>query len=305
MRKPNQVQASLVVNLEEVVAGRHVVTVTAGPNDDLIVLSLESPADYRMTESSGASFPKLRADHPNQYRIDHFLDGKWKSVSLPTTNENFHQVQPLGHDRWLVIRGRAKGEKDRNAHIFTLNGRLCRSFHAGDAIEDVQTTEQGDCWVSYFDEAPWSQSGLACFNENGKAIFRFSDLEPPAPPILDCYALNVCSNTEVWACYYTDFPLVRLVDHKVASIWRKLGVQGSHAFAVFGQRVLFAGKYAKRNRLFLANLGTTRVKEQVPVNDAGKAIRSFTAFGRGSRLYLHSKAEVFVVDLSDQRQGEG
>jgi hypothetical protein len=294
-------QATRVVDLEEIVASRHVVTVTAGPRHDLVVLSLDSPPDYRMTAPTGFSFAKLQADSPNHYGIDHFRAGEWRSCSLPPTKENFHNVQPLGEDGWLLVRGRAKGEADRNAHVYSLDGLLCRSFHVGDAVADVQTTSRGDCWVSYFDEAPLEQGGLACFDQQGRQVFRFSDLDPPAPFILDCYALNVCSEQEVWACYYTDFPMVRLVDRQVARIWPKVGVAGSHAFAVSGQRVLFAGTYKKRNSLFLADLEKTRVKEQVPVNDYGKAIGSFTAFGRGNRLYLHSGIEVFAVDLADQK----
>jgi hypothetical protein len=298
MAKPERIQAKRVCDLEEIGRSRHVISVTAGPRIDLIVLSLDEPPDYRMTTPSGFGFPKLYADRPNHFHIDHFLGGKWHSLTLPATTENLRCVQPLGEKGWLVVRCRAKGEADRNAHVFNGEGMLCSSFHAGDAIEDVQTTERGDSWVSYFDEAPMSQSGLACFDDQGRSVFRFNDLGT-APHLLDCYALNVCSDREVWLCYYTDFPLVRLVDRKVARIWPKLNVKGSHAFAV-SQHVLFAGKYSKPHDLFLADLGTMRVKERIPVNDNGKAIRSFTAFGRGSRLYLHSGAEVFVVDLADE-----
>ncbi len=234
MGTPGRVQATRVVDLEEVTRSRHVITVTAGPENDLVMLSLDAPTDYRMTAPSGCSFAKLRADRPNHFRIDHFRGGEWRSCSLPSTKENFHNIQPLGEGGWLLVRGRAKGEGDRNAHVYSLDGTLCRSFPVGDAVADVQTTVRGDCWVSYFDEAPLEQGGRACFDPQGKQVFRFSDLDPPAPFILDCYAFNVCSEREVWACYYTDFPLVRLVGRKVARIWPKIGVSGSHAFAVSG-----------------------------------------------------------------------
>jgi hypothetical protein len=305
MGKPGRIQATRVVDLEGIATSRHVVTV--GPRHDLVVLSLEAPPDYRTTAPSGASFAKLRADRPNHYRIDHFLGCEWHSVALPPTKENFHCVQPLGETSWLVVRGRAKGEEDCNAHVYSSEGTLTSSFHAGDGIEDIQTTEQGRIWVSYFDEGVFGdtvlgRAGLACLDHAGRVEFKFNDLAlaGSVPDIADCYAFNVCSDRELWACYYTDFPLVRLVDHKVARIWPKVGVAGSHAFAVSGQRVLFAGTYKKRNCLFLADLDKTRVKEQVPVTEGGRIIRSFTAFGRGSRLYLYSGTEVFAVDLAGE-----
>lgn len=299
MGRPGRIQATRLADLEKIVGTRHVITVTAGPQNDLVVLSLADPPDYRETAPNGVSFAKPQADRPNHYRIDHFLGGDWRSCTLPPTKENFHSVQALGKDGWLLVRGRARGEVDRNAHVYSSDGTQTSSFHVGDAVEDVQVTERGDCWVSYFDEAPFEQGGLVCFDKNGRVVLRFNDLGT-VPFMLDCYALNVCSNQEVWACYYTDFPLVRLVDCQVARIWPKVRVKGSHAFAVSGERVLFGGQYDKRHRLFLADLGTMRVKGKVPATDTGRVIHSFTAFGRGSRLYLHTGTEVFVVDLAGE-----
>jgi hypothetical protein len=306
MEKPERIQATRVCDLEEISASRHVVTVTAGPQHDLVVLSLDGPPDYRRIAPSGCSFAKLRADRPNYYRIDHFLDSEWNSLTLPATKENFHRVQPLGKNGWLLMRGRAKGETDRNAHVHNPDGTHGDSFHAGDGIENVQTTGDSRIWISFFDQGVFGdtalgRAGLACLDNSGQVQFKFNDLAEAgaAPDIADCYAFNVCSDREVWLCYYTDFPLVRLVDRQVARIWPKVAVQGAHAFAVSGQRVLFAGMYEKRNSLFLADLDTTKVQERVPVNDAGKIIRTFTAFGRGTRLYLHSGNEVFAVDLTD------
>jgi hypothetical protein len=75
-------------------------------------------------------------------------------------------------------------------------------------------------------------------------------------------------------------------------------VKGSHAFAVSGQHALFAGGYSKRNRLFLVDLATSKFRERIPVDMAGKAMEGFAAFGRGSSLWLQSGNAVFVIDLS-------
>lgn len=163
MGQPRRIQATQVGDLEEIAASRHVVTVTAGPHHDLVVLSLDAPPDYRTTASGGASFAKLRADRPNHYRIDHFLGGEWHSLALPPTRENFHCVQPLEENRWLLVRGRAKGETDRNAHVHAPDGTHCDSFHAGDGIENVQATEKSRIWVSFFDEGVFGDNTLGAF----------------------------------------------------------------------------------------------------------------------------------------------
>jgi hypothetical protein len=308
MAKAGRTQARRVCDTEEVAPARHVVSVAAGPHSDLVVLSLDAPPDYRRTAPSGASFAKLRADHTNRYRIDHLRGGAWSSLTLAPTDENFHCVQPLGESDWLLVRGRADGNSDRNAHVYGPDGTCLRSFHAGDGIEDIQATEDGRIWVSYFDEGVFGntvlgQTGLACLDSSGRANFRFNELASAGavPDIADCYALNVCSNREAWLYYYTDFPLVRLVDGQVAELWAGIGVKGSHAFAVSGRHALFAGGYNKRDRLFLVDLATSEVRERIPVDEAGEPIEGFAAFGRGSRLWLQSGNAVFVVDLSAER----
>ena len=146
------------------------------------------------------------------------------------------EQEPLGADEWLLVRGRAKGNSDQNAHVYDSAGTLSRSFHAGDGIEDIQTTEDGRTWVSYFDEGVFGgttlgQAGLACLDRSGQVNFKFSDLAARGTDIADCYALNVCSDQVVWRCYYTDFPLVQLANGKIAGIWPELSVKGSILWA--------------------------------------------------------------------------
>src|SRR5262245_31970709 len=142
MAKPVRVPAARPFDTADIAPGRHLVAVAAGPHADLAVLSLDSPPDYRRASPAGASFPKLRAEVPNRYRIDHHRAGGWSSVVLPATRENFHHVQPLAGG-WLLVRGRAAGGADRNAHVYHPDGTPAGAFHAGDGIADVQVTEAG------------------------------------------------------------------------------------------------------------------------------------------------------------------
>jgi hypothetical protein len=277
-----------------------------GPNLDPVVLSSEGAPDYRIESPGWASFPKKRADSPNRFRIHHMVsDEVWETLDLPETVENFHQVQPLGENGWLLVRGRADDEQDRNAQVYDGFGRHVRSFHAGDGIQDVQTTEDGRLWVSYFDEGVFGdttlgQSGLVCLDDHGRCVFDFPTLVgDDVPSIADCYAMNVGSDREVWLCYYTDFPLVRLLDGKPEGIWLKQPVSGSPGFAVSGELILFAGGYNRKNELFLVQLRNMRCKTIMPVDALGETVKKFAAHGRRDRLFLQRKDALYVISASD------
>ncbi len=222
MSKPRTtIEARRLFDFSDVIGSRHLIACTVGPNLDPVVLSLEQAPDYRMESPGQVSYPKKRADSPNRFRIHNLVtDDVWKTIDLPETVENFHAVQPLGEYQWLLVRGRADNEEDRNAHIYEGSGQHVRSFHAGDGIQEVQTTNDGRIWVSYFDEGVFGstklgRSGLVCLDNRGRCTFDYETLVgDDVPSIADCYALNVCSDREVWLCYYTDFPLVRLLDDK-------------------------------------------------------------------------------------------
>jgi hypothetical protein len=285
-----------------VLAGRHLINVTVGPTLDPILLSLEQWPDYR-TQTSHASFSRNRARRPNHFRVHRLAGLTWEVLDLAPTSENYHFVQPLPGERWLLVRSRAEGEADHNASVHAPDGHPLDSFHAGDGIEDVQATEQGRAWVSYFDEGVFGdtalgQTGLASLDPHGRPIFRFTDLgpDPLVQSMADCYALNVCSDKEVWLCYYTNFPLVQLLAGSLAGWW-PMPVQGSHGFAVDGGGVLLGGSYDSKDSLFLGVLGTSDFQEVTPTDEAGQPLKRFRAFGRRHRLYLATEAALHVVDL--------
>lgn len=293
-------------DFSDVIGDRHLIACTVGPHLDPILLSLEQAPDYRIERSGQASFPKKRADIPNWFRIHHLVsDDVWETIELPETVENFHAIQPLGQSEWLLVRGRTDNDGDRNAHIYDASGRYLRSFHAGDGIEDVQVSEDRRIWISYFDEGVFGntrlgQSGLVCLDDHGGCDFDYATLVgDEVPSIADCYALNVCSNREVWLCYYTDFPLVRLLDGKPDCVWTNQPVHGSPALAVLGGTVLFAGGYKRKSELFLVHLEEMRPQPHIPVQDGGEPIKPFTACGRKECLFLQSKDTLFVISVSD------
>ena len=93
--------------------------------------------------------------------------------------------------------------------MFDVEGGLLRSILLGDGIEDLQTTSAGQIWVSYFDEGifgnlgwkrPVGSCGLRAFDSEGNSTFEFKPVSG-LESIVECYALNVTSDSEAW-CYY-------------------------------------------------------------------------------------------------------
>jgi hypothetical protein len=178
----------------------------------------------------------------------------------------------------------------------------------GDGIEHVQTTRRGQVWTGYFDEGifgnfgwrdPIGAKGLLCWSSHGKRLYEF---HPPAGanPMADCYALNVVSETAVWTCYYTDFPLVRIEDMRDASCWQG-APPGTSAFAVFGDRVLFRGGYDARSELVLCRLledGAMAVERRLkPTGPDGSELGEARATGRGPFLYFFVGPSMLRIDV--------
>jgi hypothetical protein len=293
--------ARKLLEFNAVLGDRHLIAVAVGPSLDPVLLSLGRTPDYRVSKGH-ASFPKKRAASPNRFRVHYQAGGEWICIDLEETDENYHAVQPSPRGEWLLVRGRADGERDDNAHVYAPDGTRLRSFHAGDGIEDVQATERGDVWVSYFDEGVFGgislgRSGLACLDRHGRPSFRLSDLtDPILRSMADCYALNVCSGREVWLYFYTDFPLVRLLDRQVAGYWM-MPVAGSHGVAVDRGRVLLGGSYDEKETLFLGRLDDLMFESITPVDEAGQPLRKFQPFGRRHCLYLATDESLYVVDI--------
>jgi hypothetical protein len=300
--KQLQIRAQWLANLREVVGDRHVITVTAGPALEPIVLSLGRTPDYRRENAAGASFSKQRAAEPNDFQIHYRAGADGHFVALASTLENYHFVQPLGDDEWLLVRGRAQSETDENAHVYGPQGLHRRSFALGDGIEDVQATRDPKVWVSFFDEGVFShvalgQTGLICVDKRGVKLHDFATIAATTGAISDCYALNVADDHDTWVYYFTDFPLVKLTDGKLASFWRNVPVKGSRASALAEGRILFAGSYKDRSSLFEVRLPSS-VRRNVPVDENGTRIGRFAVFGRSHCLFLTTDDSLFLVDAS-------
>jgi hypothetical protein len=243
--------------------GFEVISLSLGPDRAAYVLAEKPPIKQDWRSDQLATFVVLRCDEVSIERI-----------VLADQPGNAHYVQPLPGDELLLVCARsayrAHDDYDLNAQVFGRDGALRRSFCLGDGIASVQTTSDGCIWTSYYDEGvfgnngwvmpldseelvrPLGHSGLVCWDANGKPLYEYSTPEE-LDGICDCYALNVSSNNETWCYYYTDFPLVRLLDYNIVNWW-DCPIRGANRFAVNGNIVLMDGGYDKRDQYHLFEL---------------------------------------------------
>ncbi|NEW42122.1 hypothetical protein GV794_15850 [Nocardia cyriacigeorgica] len=125
----------------------------------------------------------------------------------------------IDYERWLDSIPEEEFRLPANLRIFDADGKALAAFYIGDAIEQLMSDPYGRIWTGYFDESSYwapnpdgtrshvSMPGLARWDSSGTPWFA-----PPHTPgvvWMDCYAMNV-GRDSVYACPYTDFPLVEI-----------------------------------------------------------------------------------------------
>ncbi|WP_030215713.1 hypothetical protein [Streptomyces bikiniensis] len=225
--------------------------------------------------------------------------GAVETTELSAVRPRWPLLDRLPDGGFVVASARdRRGDEKSQVQVFDALGRETWSFHVGDAIEHLLADEAGDLWVGHFDENPL---GIRRWSATGQIRWASGEV-PGAGWIMDCYALNV-SGTGVWACPYTDFPLLEIRPDEPVRV-RTNTVRGAKAVAVHGERVAFFGGYrGERDRIAYGELTETSV-EPVDVArltrpDGGAPGRRRVA-ARGSRVYVGygSLADWGVFDLS-------
>jgi len=257
-------KASAWIELCEYLTGLELVSIASGPAGEFYALAVTAPADYRMV-IPGAIGPKITTNRSQDFAVFRFDGAKTTLFDIRGQHWNFHFVQPLPDGELLLVGARshyrARNDYDLNGKVFAEDGTLKREFLLGDGIEDVQTTDDGRIWVSYFDEgvfgnfgwrAPVGTSGLVLWDKFGSRLYEFSP-SGGLDIVCDCYALNVVSNKEAWCYYYTQFPLVRIREGQIDGSW-ECPIAGSDGFVLWKNFVLFRGGYRQRDEYHLVEL---------------------------------------------------
>lgn len=246
-------------------------------------------------------------------KVSHVTELGVNTIIIPPSQRPFHYVQPLGNN-WILVNARVKNDEAHNAFVYDENQNMLSSFHMGDGIEDVQTTKNGDIWVSYFDEGVFGdsigESGLLCFDKNGAVIFDFRNfVQTPSnneiPFIDDCYALNVFSNETVYLYYYSEFPLLTLhnkTDYELLNndLFKKSPLRGSKAFSIWKDYILFGDGYNKnKEQIHLYSMQNKTIQSYIPVNEENDIINYDYAVGRKNRLLLICENSVYYLNIRD------
>jgi hypothetical protein len=297
---------------------------SVGPAGELVAVwttpdGLEAVTSTTVS-AAGAGFPDPAAARPAAARITMHtpeLEAVTRIAGLALAHIT---VQPMPGGRFLVAGARCRWRPDgpdRNGVLYDADGHVVSEHVLGDGIGHVLATRDGQVWVGYFDEGIYGNYGWGRADTDepvgAYGIVRFSPgLEPawhyprytevgPWDAVSDCYALNVDDEC-VWACYYSDFPVVRIRDGAVTG-WHN-DIKGASALAVAGSRVaLFGGYGPNHDRLALAGLGADRARpagEYRVVLPGGEPLPAGTqVIGRGSRLHFLTGTSWYQLGMDD------
>lgn len=302
-------------------AGDVRVATSVGPAGELI--ALWSAAEDRpvlsstTTQPGWATFPDARGPRPVGTRVTTHAPDMTVVARIAELPVAFPLLQPLPDGRVLVVGSRCRllsSGPDLNAIVYDADGNVLIERTLGDGIEHVLATRDGEVWVGFFDEgvygnfgwgeqdgaAPLGAYGLTRLSADLTPAWQYpSHVDNTWGEISDCYALNVDGDT-AWACYYTDFPVVRIHDDTVAG-WRST-ISGVRALAVAGSRVaLFGGYGPDRDRLVVAEFGPERLRVTAQYRlvrpDGAPLPRETQVIGRGADLHVLVDDDWLRLDL--------
>jgi hypothetical protein len=232
---------------------------------------------------------------PKAHHLIYWEDGRERLLTFEHSQGLLTAHIQRFEDGWLL--GECRNGLTR---LYDHQGRIRSELNLGDASEDIQTTPDGQIWVSYFDEGVFGNGigaqGVVCFDGKAAPIFQYATFaeQNGLPSIDDCYSMNVASGGDVWLNYYSDFPLVRVRNFVLDRVWKSFGALGS-AFAVGGDRVL----YFQGAQILAVNLESFSQPEKLAVLDAdGRTLVPLANSGLGvaarfSKLLINTGAGLY------------
>ncbi|MBB4794993.1 hypothetical protein [Streptomyces nodosus] len=268
---------------------------------------------HSTVDAQGRAHWLLTEEPPDRHRTDPYdalvvtvEDGRPRETRLSAVGPPYAVFDALPDGGFLVAAPRSDPGEDQ-VQVFDALGRCSWTFRVGDGIEDLLVDSSGDIWAGYFDEGIYgddalSAPGLRRWSSTGDPLWAHAP-GPGHDYISDCYALNVGAKA-VWACPYTDFPLLEIRGDRVVSA-RKNPVHGAGALAVHGDRVVFLGPYGDDRSVLVDCRLTGNAVEPVARGrlvrpDGTRLERRPRTVCRGPRLYVQAEpfTEWTVLDLA-------
>ena len=311
--KCNYLDLSPFADARSLVGRGTIVAFDVGWDELLYIAVALKPLDYWKGAPGETRYPKTIADTPQDYRLIALRKGGLEAVTnIFGEIFNIHHVQRIVEDKVLFVCSRSvchkTNEYEKNGRIYGIDGAYQTGILLGDGIHSAQVDSAGIIWTSYFDEGvagnlgwdtPVGSSGLNAWDADGNIVYTFEAADG-ADSILDCYALNVASPSDVWFYYYLRFSLVHLHNREIRSVW-EMPVSGSDGFAVYGNLVLFRGGYDDQDTYYLYRLGekgrVQPLKRLQLVDPSGQRITAEYFAARRDTLYILSKGRIYTTRL--------
>ncbi|MET3712151.1 hypothetical protein ABIC65_002863 [Sphingomonas trueperi] len=260
---------------------------------------------WREAAQGGWGSPKHPQVWDDQMRLSIF-DGTTESDVAILPSGAYPVVDRMSDGRWLIAGSRAK-EGEKNGVIYSADGEKEWAMVLGDGIETLFCAPDATIWVGYFDEGvfggpkkdgswPVSSGGLVQFDASGRVLWAFNEKYGEERGIDDIYAMTLCGD-EVWACYYSNFPIVKVSGGK-AAFWSN-GVAGAKAVAVKNDLVMLGGGYNDRlDRITLVKLEGNSSRELGSLRHSKMTRGKAGLFqGRGSVMHLVSDGVWFKASV--------
>lgn len=215
---------------------------------------------------------------------------------------NYHHIQPIG-ENILLLGARSRilknGMYEENACIVNQQGEILQAFCLGDGIEDCIVTRDGRIITSYFDEgvfgdAPFGNKGLVVWDCMGHRIW-----ENEKYWIMDCYAINVDEQENLWFYYYADDDLVR-TDFEKDIVYHP-EIEGMTKFLITkGKQLLCDGGYNNYGQFHKIDILHDRLgtMETVNLEYDGKILLLKDAVFRSSKaIFMDNRECVYFKDI--------
>ena len=145
-------------------------------------------------------------------------------------------------------------------------------------------------------EEPIGSSGLCAWNPDGEMIWH-SERD-----ILDCYAVNIDENGDLWYYYYTDFLLVR-TDFRTETEYAP-EVEGADSFAVTGNgtTLIMNGGYDDPDSFYVSRLRGNQIMDtellEFVSEDGSSVPAAPVAWGGAKALVLTDSGDICFTDFS-------
>lgn len=307
---------SVEPKLEEICSdSSRLVAFNLGPSGEILILEALNELDREIIHPGWATFFKSKPQASQSYLLSVYSPEGEKTHSINIKGEPFNitEVQPT-QDGYLLVCPRCYRRSDsdieKNGRVYDASGNLIREIVLGDGIEQVFVSKGQKVWVSYFDEgifgsygwdSPLGCAGLVEWTLDGEKSYEFEPSDG-LDYMADCYSLNIDLNGDVWCYYYTEFPIVRIIDRAIADYWES-PVQGASRFSVSFPYVLFVGGYEDKSLFQLVKLHQDRkaniIRKFRLVDKQGATIEPEQIAVRGQKMAVFIAGRVYVWKLSE------